>query len=353
MGTATAARRHPLLTSRGRAALPFRHRVGAALAVVAGLHLAGLGLLVLGVVAGTAGAVTVGLAAVAYLRGLVHSFDFDHIAMIDNSTRKFVAEGRSPASVGLAFSLGHSTVVVLTGVLVIAGAGFIRTALDESSGAARVLGVIGVSVSGLYLVLVAVANLATFLRAWELRRALRADPHLEVPPHALTPRGPAAVVLTTPLRRVRHPWHVYVVGLLFSLGFDTSSQIGVLVLTAGAALAGASLVSLLCLPLLFTAAMTLGDTANGLLMLRMYSAADQDPARRITYNLVITGVGIASGLLVGALAAASLLSEQLGVTGGLVGLLTRLDTKHAGYVLAGFFAVVFAACAVAWRRARP
>ncbi|MBC3761206.1 HoxN/HupN/NixA family nickel/cobalt transporter [Quadrisphaera oryzae] len=352
MGTATATGRHPLLTSSGRAALPFRRRVGAAFAVVAVLHLVGLGLLSLGVLAGGAGAVTVGLAAVAYLRGLVHSFDFDHISMIDNSTRKFVSEGRSPASVGLAFSLGHSTVVVLTGVLVIAGAGFVRTALDESSGAARVLGVIGVSVSGLYLVLVAVANLATFCRAWSLRRALRRDPDLHVPPHALTPRGPAAVVMTAPLRRVRHPWHVYVVGFLFSLGFDTSSQIGVLVLTAGAALAGAPLVALLCLPVLFTAAMTLGDTANGLMMLRMYTAAQEDPARKITYNLVITGVGVLSGLLVGALAAASLLSEQLGVRGGLVGLLTSLDTEHAGYVLAGFFAVVFAASRLVWKRAR-
>ncbi|MEH3078883.1 MAG: HoxN/HupN/NixA family nickel/cobalt transporter, partial [Quadrisphaera sp.] len=108
----------------------------------------------------------------------------------------------------------------------------------------------------------------------------------------------------------------------------------------------------LCLPVLFTAAMTLGDTANGLMMLRMYSAAQEDPARKITYNLVITGVGILSGLLVGALAAATLLSEQLGVTGGVVGALTALDTEHAGYVLAGFFAVVFVVSGVVWKRSR-
>ncbi|PWJ53133.1 high-affinity nickel-transport protein [Quadrisphaera granulorum] len=352
MSAATTVNRHTLLTSSGRAALPFRRRVGAALAVVVVLHLVGLSLLTLGVVSGTAGAVTVALAATAYLRGLVHAFDFDHVAMIDNSTRKFVAEGRSPASVGLAFSLGHSTVVILTGILVIAGAGFIRTALDDSSGAAHVLGVIGVSVSGLYLVLVAVANLATFTQAWKLRGALRRDPHLVVPPDALTPRGPAAMLMTAPLRRIRHPWHVYVIGFLFSLGFDTSSQIGVLVLTAGAALAGAPLVSLLCLPLLFTAAMTLGDTVNGLVMLKMYTAAQEDPARKVTYNLLVTGVGIASGLLVGALAAAALLSEELGISGGLVGALTSLETEHAGFVLAGLFAVVFAVSAVAWKRAR-
>src|SRR6478672_720740 len=168
----TPTRRWSLLTSDGRAAAPFKLRVGAAFAVIAALHLIGLGLLTIGVVAGTAGAVTIGAAAFAYFRGLIHSFDFDHVSMIDNSTRKFVTEGRNPASVGLAFSAGHSTVVILTGIAVIAGASFVHVALDESSGSARVLGIVGLSVSGLYLVLVAVANLASFLQTWRLRRAL-------------------------------------------------------------------------------------------------------------------------------------------------------------------------------------
>jgi high-affinity nickel-transport protein len=253
--------------------------------------------------------VTVGLAAFAYFRGLVHSFDFDHISMIDNSTRKFVGEGRDPASVGLAFSLGHSSVVILTGVLVIAGAGFVRVALDESSGLARTFGIVGLSVSGLYLLLVAVANLATLLQAVRLRRALSADPDLVIAPGALAARGPASRLMTAPLRRVRHPRHIYLIGFLFSLGFDTSSQIGLLMVTAGAALAGASTVSLLCLPILFTAAMTLGDTSNGLMMLKVYQTADQGPARKINYNIVITSVSILSALAVGAIAAATLLTE--------------------------------------------
>lgn len=228
-----------LLTAEGRATATFRQRVGAALAVVAILHLIGLGLLTVGVVSGAAGGLTVGIAATAYLRGLVHSFDFDHVSMIDNSTRKFVAEGRNPASVGLAFSAGHSTVVIITGILVITGAGFVRTALDAESGVARVLGIVGLSASALYLILVAMANLATFIQAWRLRSALRVNPDLVVEPDALTPRGPAARVMAAPLRRVQHPRHVFAIGFVFSLGFDTSSQIGVLILTAGAALAGA------------------------------------------------------------------------------------------------------------------
>lgn len=342
-----------LLSTRGREALPFRRRAGAALAVVVLLHLLGLGLLGAGALTGAAGSVTAGAAGLAYLRGLVHAVDFDHVAMIDGSTRKFVAEGRDPASVGLAFSLGHSTVVVLTSVLVISGAGFITTALDGSSGLARVLGVVGVSVSGLSLVLVAVANLATFLRAAQLRWALKADPQLHVPADALTPRGPAARLMTAPLRRVRHPRHVYVVGVLFSLGFDTSSQIGLLVLAGSATLAGAPPVSLLCLPVLFTAAMTLGDTLNGLVVLRVYTAAATDPARKISYNLLVTGVTIVAGLLVGVLAVTALLTQEVGVSGPVLAAVSSLPTEHLGLVLVAVFAAVLgvlAASALARRR---
>ncbi len=344
-----STRPRSLLTTEGRAARPFRFRVGAAFATIAVLHIAGLTLLGVGVATGAAGAVSVGVAAFAYFRGLVHSFDFDHISMIDNSTRKFVAEGRNPASVGLAFSMGHSTVVVLTGVLVISGVSFVRVALDESSGTARVLGVVGLSVSGLYLILVAVANLASFAAAWRLRRALRADPAYAVPADALTPRGPASRLMTAPLRRVRHPRHVYLIGLLFSLGFDTSSQIGLLMVTAGAALAGAPALSLLCLPFLFAAAMTLGDTSNGLMMLRLYQTAADHPARKVNYNLVITGVSILAALLVGVIAAATLLSGA-GVRIAPVEAVAAIDTGYAGYLLAGFFAVIGITALVLWRR---
>ena len=329
-----------LLTTEGRAAQPLRVRVGAAFATIGLLHVIGLALLTAGVVGGQGGAVSLGVAAFAYFRGLLHSFDFDHISMIDNSTRKFVSEGRNPASVGLAFSLGHSTVVVVTGILVIAGSSLMAVALDERSQAARRLGIIGLSVSGLYLLLVAVANLAAFTQAVRLRRALSATPELEVPPDALSPRGPAARVMSAPLRRVRHPRHIYVIGLLFSLGFDTSSQMGLLIITASSALAGAPPLSLLCLPFLFTAAMTLGDTSNGLMMLRMYESAQANPVGKINYNLLITGVSILSALTVGLVAGATLLSQVGGVNLGLVTALAAIDTAYAGYLLAGFFALI-------------
>jgi high-affinity nickel-transport protein len=342
-----------LLTTAGREARSFKVRVTAAVAVIVALHLVGLGLLATNVLTAQAGALTVGVAGLAYSRGLVHSFDFDHISMIDNSTRKFVAEGRRPASVGLAFSTGHATVVILTGILVVSGVGVVRVALDGSSRAARTLGIIGMSVSGLYLLLVAIANLAAFLAAIKLRRQLRRNPQVEISLADLTPRGPAARVMTAPLRRVKHPRHIYLIGFLFALGFDTSSQIGLLVLTGVAAMAGASVVSLLALPFLFAAAMTLGDTANGLMMLKMYETANDNPARKINFNLLITGVSIISALAVGTLAAATLLTQDAGLSVGVLDWLASIETKYAGYALAALFAVIGTVAFSLWRRATP
>lgn len=335
--------------------------MGASFAVVGLLHLIGITLLAFGVFREGIGAAIIGVALIAYLRGLVHSFDFDHVSMIDNSTRKFVTEGHRPASVGLAFSAGHSTVVILTSAFVVGGASWIRHALEADSQTATVLGIVGVSVSGSYLLLVALANMAGFLQALRLRRQLNQNPHLAIDTDALRPKGPAARVLTAPLARITAPRHVYLLGMLFSLGFDTSSQIGLLVLTTGAALAGVPPIALLGLPFLFAAAMTLGDTANGLMMLRMYTTAQREPRRLITYNLLITGIGIVSGLLVAVLAAAALLDSAGLASVGLasvgrapvIAALTSADTEHAGFMLAALMAAIGAVTWVIWRRSSP
>jgi high-affinity nickel-transport protein len=350
--TDLAASRASLLTTAGREARPFRMRVTAAFLTIAALHLIGLTLLATGFLPGHTMAVTVPLAVLAYVRGLVHSFDFDHISMIDNSTRKFIAEGRRPASVGLAFSAGHSTVVILTGIALVIGIGAVQQAFEEGSTTAHVLGTIGLAVSGLYLLLVGISNLAAFLTAAELRRQLRRDPTMPVPPEALTPRGPAARIMTAPLRRVRHPRHVYGIGFLFSLGFDTSSQIGLLMLTGAATLAGGAPLETLALPFLFAAAMTLGDTSNGLMMLKLYETAAADPARKINFNLLITGISICSALVVGGIAISTLLTEVAGVDQALFTTVAAVDTGWAGYALAAGFAVIGIVAALVWRRAR-
>ncbi|WP_161632128.1 HoxN/HupN/NixA family nickel/cobalt transporter [Nakamurella lactea] len=331
---------------------PFRVRLGFTFAVIAAIHLVALGLLFGNAFGTGAGAVTLSAALFAYGRGAMHSMDFDHVSMIDNSTRKFVAEGRRPASVGLAFSAGHSTVVLAMGILVVSGSGLVSTLLDENSVTARILGIVGLSVSGLYLLLVAVNNSVTFWAAWTLRRGLRADPEFPVPADAFTPRGPAARLMAAPLRRVRHPRHIYGLGFLFGLGFDTASTIGLVMVTGAAGIAGAPPLALLSLPLLFAAAMTLGDTINGLMMLKMYQSADADPLRKINYNLVVTGISVLSALTVGVLAAASLLADEAGVGGGLLTAMAGVDTEYFGYILAGIFAVIGTVAALRWRSRR-
>jgi len=348
----STAERSPVFSAAARESRPFRVRLGFTFAVIAALHLVAFGLLLTNLFGHGAAAVTVSAALFAYGRGAIHSMDFDHVSMIDNSTRKFVAEGRRPASVGLAFSAGHSTVVLLTGILVVSGSGLVDTLFNENSSAARVLGIIGLSVSGLYLLLVAVNNSATFWAAWQLRRQLKADPRHPVPANAFTPRGPAARLMAAPLRRVKHPRHIYGLGFLFGLGFDTASTIGILMVTGAAAIAGAPPLALLSLPFLFAAAMTLGDTINGLMMLKMYESADADPVRKINYNLLVTGVSVLSALTVGVIAASSLLADEAGAQVGLLQTVAAADTEYFGYILVGVFVVIGAVAALRWRRRR-
>lgn len=329
----------------------FRRRIGLSFAAVAALHLLAVVLVATQTASTGPSVVTISMVLFAYARGLIHAFDFDHVSMIDNSTRKFIAEGRRPAAVGLAFSSGHSTVVLATGLLIVAGSSGIRRALDPESSTAATLALIGLSVSGAYLLLVALANVASFLQAWRLRQALRRDPDLEVGQDALTPRGPAARVLTTPLRRIRHSGHVYLIGVLFSLGFDTSSQIGLMMLTAAAALAGTPPIALMALPVAFTAAMTLGDTMNGAIMTRMYAHAQS--RQRVTFNLVMTGISIVAGLVVAVLAAASI-SETLGGRAAIVTWLTSVDTTWFGFGLAAVMGLIgLVALARWWAASRP
>lgn len=309
----------------------------ATVSVVASLHALGLALLALGVASGGAGLVA--SAVVAYALGLRHAVDADHIAMIDNSTRKFVAEGRRSAAVGLAFSAGHSTVVLVAAALVIAGTGSIGSTIDEDSVTRHWLGVVGAGVAATYLAAIAVTNLPVLARAWaDLGRAGPAGPGVH---------GGVSRVLLAPLARVRQPWHVYGFGLLFGLGFDTASSVAVLVLAVGLPAGTAPLV-LLSLPLLFAAAMTLGDSLNGFLMLKMYSSAQH--RKRARYNVVITAVSIAAAVAISLITFAGLASD-LGVRLPAIDALAGVDTDWAGIGLLVFFALigVGAAAAVRWR----
>ncbi|EFD49567.1 transporter, Ni2+-Co2+ transporter (NiCoT) family protein [Micrococcus luteus SK58] len=240
---------------------------------------------------------------------------------------------------GLAFSLGHSLVVTLAAVLAVAGAGLMQGAFADGSPANRVLGLIGTGVSGGYLLLLGVYNGVSALR---LRRASA----VRRPGPAEEPTGLVTRLLRAPLRRVRSPRDIFVIGFLFGLGFDTATTIGLLLLAVSVSAAGIPLVTLLALPVAFTAAMTLCDTTNGLGMMRLYSSALQQSERRRRFNLVVTSVSAVSALFIAVLTLGAFVHELLGLTDPVTTWLAEVDLGHAGLALVGVFALIWLCAAL-------
>lgn len=217
---------------RDREALPLRTRVLFTFGAVAALHAAAVVLFIPGSIGDAKPqALTLSLVLTAYLAGVKHSYDWDHLAAIDNSTRKFVAQGQDPVSVGFAFSLGHSSVVTLAGVLVIAGTAVVGELMADDSAGNLVLGLVGSGVSGLFLLAMGLFNGSAFARSARAFRRVRSGGAVD--PLDLEPQGVVARVLTRPLSRVRRPRNIYVIGFLFGLGFDTATTIGLLMMTTG------------------------------------------------------------------------------------------------------------------------
>jgi high-affinity nickel-transport protein len=322
---------------REREQLPLRTRLLATFGAVGILHLAAAVLLLAGTAA-SGQPLAFGLVLTAYLAGIKHSYDWDHIAAIDNSTRKFVAQRQDPTSVGFAFSLGHSSVVILAGALVVSGVSLVGSFMTEGSTGNLVLGLIGSGMSGLFLLAMGLFNGSAFLGATRSYRRVRGGG--TVLPGELEAKGFVARLMARPLSKVRRPRNVYVIGFLFGLGFDTATTIGLLVMTTAASLAGVSPVALLALPLAFTAAMTLCDTTNGVAMMRMYKSAIHDPLRKLGFNAVITGLSALSALFVAVLTLVGFCNAAFGLKDPLTGWLGAIDLGDAGLLLvAGFLAL--------------
>lgn len=332
-----------------REKLPVARRIGVTFGAVVFLHLVVAGLLLYSLSIDT-NPLVLGLIVTAYLAGVKHSYDWDHIAAIDNSSRKFAAQGRAPVSVGFAFSMGHSSVVMLAGILVVSGAGLMGALLDDGSAANMALAVFGAGVSALFLLTIGLFNGAAFLKASVLFRRVRNGGTVD--DGELVPTGVVARLLDKPLSKVKRPRDIYVLGFLFGLGFDTASTIAFLLLTASAAMAGVSPAALLALPLAFTAAMTLCDTANGMAMMKMYRSAVMNPARRIGFNMVVTGLSATSALFISALTIVTILHDALGLRDPFTTWLAELDLGHAGLLLVGLFLLVWGSAALGWRRSR-
>jgi nickel/cobalt transporter (NiCoT) family protein len=296
----------------------------------------------------------VGLGVTAFTLGVRHAFDADHIAAIDNTTRKLIADGQRPLSVGFWFSLGHSTVVFVLSLLLSLGVRALAGQLeDDSSGLRRVTGLIGTSVAGLFLCLIALVNLVVLAGIVKVFRKTRAggfdDAELEA---TLAGRGLLNRVLGRANRAVRKPWHSYPVGVLFGLGFDTATEIGLLALAGGVAASTLPWYAVLVLPVLFAAGMTLFDAADGWLMNFAYGWAFARPLRKIFYNFTVTALSVLVALLVGGIEVISVLAEQFHITSGPLAAIAHLDLNDVGFVMIGVFAAVWVIASLVWRVGR-
>ena len=279
--------------------------------------------------------ILLGTATLAYTFGLRHAFDADHIAAIDNVTRKLMQEGKRPVAVGFFFSLGHSTIVAAASLLIALTASSLE---QRFPGLIEVGGVIGTLVSVLFLFAIAMINIMVLAAIYRiLQRVRRGHSYADEELNAfLAQRGLLGRLLRTLSRLISRSWHMYPLGFLFGLGFDTATEIGLLGVSAAEASNGLSIWSILVFPALFTAGMSLVDTSDGVLMVGAYGWAFRDPVRKLYYNLTITGVSAAVAVGVGAIEALGLVVERLGLVGGIR---DTADLAAGHFDLLGYFVI--------------
>jgi len=285
-----------------------------------------------------------GTALVAYLFGLRHAVDADHIAAIDNVTRKLMQEGQRPVGVGFFFSLGHSTIVFGLSVAIALTSIALKDRFDwfESVG-----GLIGTAVSAFFLIGIALVNLVILVSIWRTFRAVRrGDPYVDEDLNLiLAKRGFFGRIFRSIFRLVTHSWQMYFVGFLFGLGFDTATEVGVLGISAAGAAKGMSIWAILVFPALFTCGMALVDSLDSMLMVGAYGWAFAKPLRKLYYNLTITAVSILVALVVGGIETLGLVGDHLGLKGTFWGWMGALNDDN-NFSRIGF--LVIAVFVVSW-----
>jgi nickel/cobalt transporter (NiCoT) family protein len=333
--------------------------VGGMAVCVAFLHILGWGVLAgvadpQSIPVGSAGAFGVGLGVAAYTLGLRHAVDADHIAAIDNITRKLRAEGKRSMSVGFWFSLGHSSIVFgLCALLAVGIRGLTDRAVDATSELHTFLGLVGTAVSGLFLLCIGVLNLVVLRGIIKSAARLRTseDAGADLAAQAAAP-GLLYRVFGRATRLVSRPWHVYGLGLLFGLGFDTATEVSLLVLAGGAAASALPWYAIVTLPVIFAAGMSLLDSLDGCLMNFAYGWAVSRPVRRVYYNIVITGLSVAVALGIGSIELISILVERARITTGPLSAVGGVDLDSVGYTVVALFLGTWVLALGVWRFGR-
>lgn len=314
-------------------------------AVVAVLHI--LGLLFLWITSRSHPGLW-GLGLLAYTLGLRHAFDVDHIAAIDNTVRKLVQQNKNPLGVGFYFSLGHSSVVFIMAIVTALSVQWVQKEMPQMQ---EIGGMIGASVSGLFLVVIGVINLVILAQLVRIFLQFRRGEHRQDEfERLLESRGFFSRIARPLYKFIGRSWHVYPLGFLFGLGFDTASEISLLAISAGAAKDALPFIGILAFPLLFAAGMSLMDTADGIFMTKAYRWAFSTPLRKLYYNLSVTMLAVVAALLIGMVELAQVLSEKLGWEGGFWSWIQELDFGMLGYILVALFVLAWAMSVFVWKR---
>jgi nickel/cobalt transporter (NiCoT) family protein len=325
------------------------------------LHVVGFGVLLAFVVpqhydlGGTTGVFGVGVGILAYTLGMRHAFDADHIAAVDNTTRKLLAENeRKPLSVGFWFSLGHSTIVFTMALLLSFGVkALVGEISDDGSALHTITGMIGPTVSGVFLWILGILNLAVLVGIIGVFRRMRSGQYSEAElEEHLNKRGFMNRFLGGLTKTVRKPAHIYPVGVLFGLGFDTATEIALLVLAGGAAALFLPWWAILVLPVLFAAGMCLLDTIDGVFMVVAYEWAFARPVRKVFYNITITALSVVVALVIGTIELFGVLAERIGIESGPIAAIAEIPLDYAGYGIVALFVLAWIVAVAVWKAGR-
>jgi high-affinity nickel-transport protein len=357
MGTATTARSRLQRLWRGLTPAEWT-RLGLIVAAIAAFHVAGFIMLA----AAVSGHYHInrteifgfGTGALAYTLGVRHAFDADHISAIDNTTRKLLADGQRPLSVGFWFSLGHSSVVLAVAVLLNFGIrGLDHQLRQPGSTLQHTTSVVGTSVSAVFLFLIAALNvviLAGIVRVFrDMRTGIYDEKQLE---RQLDQRGLMMRFLRPLARRVDSPWKMYPIGFLFGLGLDTATEVALLVLAGTAVVGGLPFYAILSLPILFAAGMSLFDTLDGCFMNFAYDWAFSNPVRKVYYNITITGLSVFVAGFIGTVEVLGLLAQDAHFSGEFWNIVAGFDINKAGMVIAAVFLLTWIVSLFIWRYRR-